>query len=163
MGRVDASLEHSALADLANWNIYREKVTGAHADRRQLLKILDTLAPGDVVTVTRIDRLARGTFDLFGIVKQIVDAKAQFRSLAELWADTGTSIGRLMIAVLGGLADMERDLIRAPAPPRAAAGRRSAGSTWADRRNCPRRSRPRPPTTCAGRDARRTRAQLWRR
>jgi DNA invertase Pin-like site-specific DNA recombinase len=65
-----------------------------------------------VVTVTRIDRLARSTFDLFGIVKRIVDAKAQFRSLAEPWADTDTSTGRLMLAVLGGLADVERDLIR---------------------------------------------------
>jgi DNA invertase Pin-like site-specific DNA recombinase len=74
--------------------------------------MLKHLAPGDVVTVTRIDRLARSTFDLFAIVKQIVDAKAQFRSLAEPWADTGTSTGRLMIAVLGGLADVERDLIR---------------------------------------------------
>jgi DNA invertase Pin-like site-specific DNA recombinase len=70
------------------------------------------LAPGDAVTVTRIDRLARSTFDLFAIVKRIVDAKAQFRSLAEPWADTGTSTGRLMLAVLGGLADVERDLIR---------------------------------------------------
>src|SRR5689334_13146162 len=92
--------------------IYREKATGARADRRELLKMLKGLAPGDVVTVTRIDRLARSTFDLFAIVKQIVDAKAQFRSLAEPWADTGTSTGRLMIAVLGGLADVERDLIR---------------------------------------------------
>ena len=92
--------------------IFHEKVTGAHNDRRQLLKMLDTIAPGDVVKATRIDRLARSTFDLFGIVKQIVDAKAQFRSLAEPWADTGTSTGRLMIAVLGGLADLERDLIR---------------------------------------------------
>jgi DNA invertase Pin-like site-specific DNA recombinase len=49
---------------------------------------------------------------LFAIVKQIVDANAQFRSLAEPWADTGTSTGRLMIAVLGGLADVERDPIR---------------------------------------------------
>jgi DNA invertase Pin-like site-specific DNA recombinase len=65
-----------------------------------------------VATVTQIDRLARSTFDLFAIVKQIVDAKAQFRSLAERWADTGTSTGRLMIAVLGGLADVERDLVR---------------------------------------------------
>jgi DNA invertase Pin-like site-specific DNA recombinase len=89
--------------------IYREKVTGAHNDRRELLKMLKHLAPGDVVTVTRIDR---STFDLFAIVKQIVDAKAQFRSLAEPWADTGTSTGRLMLAVLGGLADVERDLIR---------------------------------------------------
>jgi DNA invertase Pin-like site-specific DNA recombinase len=74
--------------------------------------MLNVLAPGDVVTVTRIDRLARSTFDLFAIVKQIVDAKAQFRSLAEPWADTGTSTGGLMIAVLGGLADVERGLIR---------------------------------------------------
>src|SRR4051795_8016318 len=92
--------------------IYREKATGARADRRELLKMLKHLEPGDVVTVTRIDRLARSTFDLFAIVKQIVDAKAQFRSLAEPWADTGTSTGRLTIAVLGGLADVERDLIR---------------------------------------------------
>ena len=89
-----------------------EHVTGARADRRELLKMLAKLAPGDVVTVTRIDRLARSTFDLFGIVKRSVDAKAQFRSLAEPWADTGTSTGRLMLAVLGGLADVERDLIR---------------------------------------------------
>jgi DNA invertase Pin-like site-specific DNA recombinase len=65
-----------------------------------------------LLTVTRIDRLGRSTFDLFAIVKQIVDAKAQFRSLAEPWADTGTSTGRLMIAILGGLAEVERDLIR---------------------------------------------------
>ena len=74
--------------------------------------MLDRIGAGDVVTVTRIDRLARSTFDLFGIVKRIVDAKAEFRSLVEPWADTGTSTGRLMLAVLGGLADVERDLIR---------------------------------------------------
>jgi len=60
----------------------------------------------------RADRLARSTFDLFAIVKQIVDAKAQFRPPAEPWADTATSAGRLLVAVLGGLADVERDLIR---------------------------------------------------
>jgi DNA invertase Pin-like site-specific DNA recombinase len=87
------------------------------------------LAPGDVVTVRRIDRLARSTFDLFAIVKQIVDAKAQFRSLAEPWADTGTSTGRLMIAVLGGLADVERDLIRTRTAEGRNRGAESAGST----------------------------------
>ncbi len=108
---LDAQLEQ--LRGAGCTKIYREKVTGAHNDRRELLKMLDGLAPGDVVTVTRIDRLARSTFDLFAIVKQIVDAEAQFRSLAEPWADTGTGTsGRLMIAVLGGLADVERDLIR---------------------------------------------------
>ena len=109
---LDAQLEQLRDAGCSSRNIYREKVTGAHSDRRQLLKMLNRLAPGDVVTVTRIDRLARSTFDLFGIVKRIVDAKAQFRSLAEPWADTGTSTGRLMLAVLGGLADVDRDLIR---------------------------------------------------
>ena len=87
--------------------------------------------PSDVVTVTRIDRLARSTLDLFGIVKRIVDPKAQFRSLAEPWADTGTSTGRFMLAVLGGLADVERDLIRT----RTAEGRSRAkaqGKPWAD-------------------------------
>src|SRR5271170_3631324 len=74
--------------------------------------MLAALAPGDIVTVTRIDRLARSVFDLFAIVKRIADAGALFRSLAEPWADTGTSTGRLMLAVLGGLADVERDLIR---------------------------------------------------
>src|SRR5438067_9437216 len=107
---LDAQLEQLRGAGCSK--IYREQVTGAHNDRRQLLDMLKHLTPGDVVTATRIDRLARSTLDLFAIVKQIVDAKAQFRSLAEPWADTGTSTGRLMIAVLGGLADVERDLIR---------------------------------------------------
>jgi len=109
---LDAQLGQLRAAGCGSRNIYREKVTGARADRRELNRMLGKLAPGDVVTVTRIDRLARSTFDLFGIVKRIVDAKAQFRSLAEPWADTGTSTGRLMLAVLGGLADVERDLIR---------------------------------------------------
>src|SRR5271169_6091551 len=108
---LDSQLEQLRAAGCTT-KIYREKVTGAQNDRRELLRLLKALAPGDVVTVTRIDRLARSTFDLFGIVKRIVDAKAQFRSLAEPWADTGTSTGRLMLAVLGGLADVERDLIR---------------------------------------------------
>jgi DNA invertase Pin-like site-specific DNA recombinase len=82
--------------------VFRETASGAKTDRPQLRRMLGKLAPGDVVTVTRIDRLARSTFDLFGIVKRIVDAKAQFRSLAEPWADTGTSTGRLMLPVLGG-------------------------------------------------------------
>jgi DNA invertase Pin-like site-specific DNA recombinase len=109
---LDSQLDQLRKAGCSSRNIYREKVTGARADRRELNRMFGKLAPGDVVTVTRIDRLARSTFDLFAIVKQIADAKALFRSLAEPWADTGTSTGRLMLAVLGGLADVERDLIR---------------------------------------------------
>jgi DNA invertase Pin-like site-specific DNA recombinase len=106
--------------------------------------MLNSLQPGDVVTVTRIDRLARSTFDLFGIVKRIVDAKAQFRSLTEPWADTGTSTGRLMLAILGGLADVERDLIRT----RTAEGRSRAkaqGKPMGRPPTSARRSRTRPP------------------
>ena len=109
---LDSQLEQLRAAGCTGRNIYKEKATGARPDRRELNKMLGKLALGDVVTVTRIDRLARSTFDLFGIAKRIVDAKAQFRSLAEPWADAGTSTGRLMLAVLGGLADVERDLIR---------------------------------------------------
>src|ERR1700730_4261643 len=94
------------------WKVYREKASGARADRRQLQRLLKALDRGDTVIVTRIDRLARSTFDLFAIIQRIVDSGAHFRSLAEPWADTSTSSGRLMIAVLGGLADVERDLIR---------------------------------------------------
>ena len=158
---LDTQLEQ--LRGAACTKIYREKVTGAHSDRRELLKMLDHLAAGDVVTVTRIDRLARSTFDLFGIVKRIVDATAQFRSLAEPWADTGTSTGRLMLAVLGGLADVERDLIRtrtAEGRSRAKAqgqqmGRPPALYTGATERG---HAAPR-----AGRYAARTGAQLRRR
>ncbi len=107
---LDAQLDQLHAEGCAK--IYREKASGAQADRRQLQRMLKAVAAGDVVTVTRIDRLARSTFDLFAIVKRIVDAGGQFRSLAEPWADTATSTGRLMIAVLGGLADVERDLIR---------------------------------------------------
>ena len=88
---LDAQLDRLRKAGCTK--IYREKVTAAGADRRELLKLLKAVAPGDVVTVTRIDRLARSTIDLFAVIKQIVDAKGQFRSLAEPWADTATSPG----------------------------------------------------------------------
>jgi DNA invertase Pin-like site-specific DNA recombinase len=144
---LDAQLEQ--LRGAGCTKIYREKMTGAHSDRREPLKLLKALAPGDVVTVTRIDRLARSTFDLFGIVKQIVDAKAQFRSLAEPWADTGTSTGRLMIAVLGGLEDVARDLIHT---------RTAAGRSRAQKRG-QRMGRPPKLTAAQQAEARRRRAE----
>jgi DNA invertase Pin-like site-specific DNA recombinase len=111
---LESQLRQLRAAGCGGRNLYREKVIGARPDRRELNRMLGKLTAGDVVTVTRIDRLARSTFDLFSIVKRIVDAKAQFRSLAEPWADTGTRTGRLMLAVLGGLPDVGRDLIRTP-------------------------------------------------
>lgn len=100
------------LRDAGCHKIFADTASGTKADRRELKKMLASLERDDVVVVTRIDRLARSTFDLFSILRSIVDQKAGFRSLAEPWADTATATGRLMIAVLGGIADLERDLIR---------------------------------------------------
>src|SRR5215218_10936061 len=93
--------------------VFREKVSGARADRPELARLLRSLAPGDRVLVTRLDRLARSTRDLLNTLAAIADQKAGFRSLSDTWADTTTPHGRLMLTVLGGLAEFERELIRA--------------------------------------------------
>jgi DNA invertase Pin-like site-specific DNA recombinase len=93
--------------------VFREVASGAKTDRAQLRRLLDVLDTGDVLTVTRLDRLARSTRDLLNTLAAITGKKAGFRSLGDTWADTTTSHGRLMLTVLGGLAEFERDLIRA--------------------------------------------------
>ena len=92
--------------------VFRETASGANADRAQLRKALAALKAGDVLMVTRFDRLARSTHDLLNTLATITDRKAGFRSLGDTWADTTTSHGRLMVTILGGLAEFERDLIR---------------------------------------------------
>lgn len=92
--------------------VFQEKVSGAQTDRAQLKRLLAALNPGDVVLVTRLDRLARSTRDLLNILDQVSKAEAGFRSLADTWADTTTPHGRLMLTVLGGLAEFERELIK---------------------------------------------------
>jgi DNA invertase Pin-like site-specific DNA recombinase len=67
----------------------------------------------DVLMVTRLDRLARSTRDLLNTLATITGKKAGFRALADTWADTTTPHGRLMLTVLGGLAEFEKELIRA--------------------------------------------------
>ena len=73
--------------------VYREKVSGAKVDRKELGKLLKSIAAGDQVVVTRIDRLARSVFELFAIVKKIIDAGGQFLSLAEPWATHRPALG----------------------------------------------------------------------
>jgi DNA invertase Pin-like site-specific DNA recombinase len=87
-------------------------VSGAKTDRTQLRRVIEALEPGDVLTVTRLDRLARSTRDLLNTLAAITAKTAGFKSLGDAWADTTTSHGRLMLTVLGGLAEFERDLIR---------------------------------------------------
>jgi len=107
---LEAQVEQLTAAGCAV--LFKETASGAKGDRRQLKRMLGSLEPGDQVVVTRIDRLARSIFDLFRIVREITDAGAQFKSLAEPLVDTHSSTGRMMLAVLGGMADIERDLIK---------------------------------------------------
>jgi DNA invertase Pin-like site-specific DNA recombinase len=93
--------------------VFREVASGAKTERAQLRRILDQLYAGDVLLVTRLDRLARSTRDLLNTLAANTDKKADFRSLGDTWADTTTPHGRLMLTVLGGLAEFERELIRA--------------------------------------------------
>ncbi len=93
--------------------VLREVASGIKTDRTQLRRALDQLDAGDVLMVTRLDRLARSTRDLLNTLAAIAGKKAGFRSLGDTWADTTTAHGRLMLTVLGGLAEFERELIRA--------------------------------------------------
>jgi DNA invertase Pin-like site-specific DNA recombinase len=91
-------------------------------DRPELVRLIRRLRPDDVLIVTRLDRLARSTRDLLNMLDGIEKAGAGFRSLNDAWANTTTPHGRLMLTVLGGLAEFERELIRA----RTGEGRRRA-------------------------------------
>jgi DNA invertase Pin-like site-specific DNA recombinase len=93
--------------------IFAEKISGAVTERKALAKAIAELGPGDVLLVTRLDRLARSTRDLLNVLDAVGKAGAGFRSLADAWADTTTPHGRLMLTVLGGLAEFERELIKA--------------------------------------------------
>ncbi len=93
--------------------IFKEKISGARADRPRLKKAIAALGPDDVLLMTRLDRLARLTRDLLNVLDDIAKKGAGFRSLNDTWVDTTIPHGRLMLAVLGGLAEFERELIRA--------------------------------------------------
>jgi DNA invertase Pin-like site-specific DNA recombinase len=108
---VDAQVKQLRAAGAEK--VFREQASGANTDRAQLRRAIGKLEKGDVLMVTRLDRLARSTRDLLNTLAQITDKGAGFRSLADAWADTTTAHGRLMLTVLGGLAEFERELIRA--------------------------------------------------
>ena len=109
--------------------VYSETASGARSDRPQLVKVIRRLAPGDVLVVTRIDRLARSVRDLLNVLEAIRQSGAGFRSLRDAWCDTSSAHGQLMLTVIGGLAEFERSLIVA----RTSEGReraRAAGQTF---------------------------------
>src|SRR4051795_4614603 len=101
-----------ALTAAGAGRVFQEVASGAKTDRAQLRRALDALGAGDVLLVTRLDRLARSTRDLLNTLAAITGKGAGFKSLGDTWADTTTAHGRLMLTVLGGLAEFERELIR---------------------------------------------------
>jgi len=92
--------------------IYREKVSGARADRPQLAKLMASLKAGDIVLVTKLDRLGRSTRELLDLLERISASKAAFRLLGDPLWDTTSSQGRLLSRLLAAIAEFERDLIR---------------------------------------------------
>ena len=90
--------------------IYREKISGVRADRPQLAKLMARLAPGDIVVVTKLDRLGRSTRELLNLIEQISKAGASFRSLGDPLWDTSSSQGRLLSSP--GVARIRRGGVR---------------------------------------------------
>ena len=105
--------QHAALAAAGAERVFAEKVSGAVTERKALAKAIAACGPGDTLIVTKLDRLAQSTRDLLNTLDAIGKAGAGFKSLADTWADTTTPHGRLMLTVLGGLAEFERHLILA--------------------------------------------------
>ena len=118
----DLTLQRAALTGAGCKRVYEEKVSGAKRARPELTRMLDQLRAGDVVVVSRLDRLARSTRDLLDIAEQLKQAEDGLRSLHEPWADTTSPAGRMVLTVFAGIAEFERELIH----ERTGAGRVSA-------------------------------------
>jgi DNA invertase Pin-like site-specific DNA recombinase len=136
----DLTAQIEALKVAGATMIYREKISGVRADRPQLAKLMARLEAGDMVVVTKLDRLGRSTRELLDLIERIVKTGATFRSLGDPLWDTSSSQGRLLSTLLAAIADFERDLIRErTGEGRARSGRAVRGSSGpADRASSPR-------------------------
>lgn len=108
----DLALQRDALRGIGCQRLYEEKMSGAQRSRPELNRMLEQLRAGDVVVVSRLDRLARSTRDLLEIAEQLKQAEAGLRSLHEPWADTTSPAGRMVLTVFAGIAEFERELIQ---------------------------------------------------
>jgi DNA invertase Pin-like site-specific DNA recombinase len=108
----DLTAQLEALKAAGCAKVYSEKKTGANGDRAALQRMLRDVEPGDVVVITRLDRLARSTRDLLNILDQLSKGEVGFQSLRETAIDTTTAHGRLTISILAAIAEFERELIQ---------------------------------------------------
>lgn len=107
----DASLQHDALTAAGCARIFSDTASGAHADRPELLRMLDYARAEDTIVVWRLDRLGRSLRNLVELVNQLGERQIDLRSLQEN-IDTATPTGRLIFHIFGSLAEFERELIR---------------------------------------------------
>jgi DNA invertase Pin-like site-specific DNA recombinase len=111
-GKQDFELQVEALKAAGCERIFAEKVSGKSTDgRREFQRLLKALNPGDVVVVTKLDRLARSARDLLNILGQLEEGSCGFVSLGEAWCDTTSDVGKLVITIMSGIAEFERKLI----------------------------------------------------
>jgi DNA invertase Pin-like site-specific DNA recombinase len=108
----DFAHQVEALRAAGAGRVYSEKVSGARADRPQLVKLMAAIEAGDTVMVTKIDRLGRSTRELLDLIHRISETGASFKSLGDPLFDTGSSQGKLLVTLLAAIAEFERDLIR---------------------------------------------------
>lgn len=103
----------AALTEAGCGKIFAEKKSGLTSDgRTQLTDCLGYVREGDVLVVTRLDRLARSVGDLFRIVEALQTKGVAFRCLHQGGVDTDSSTGRLMLTILGAVAAFEADIRR---------------------------------------------------
>jgi DNA invertase Pin-like site-specific DNA recombinase len=107
----DTAEQVSALKSAGCEKIFREKASGGRWDRPELQRLLDQLRKGDILIVSRLDRLSRSLRDLLMIMERIKVAEAGFRSLSEA-IDTTTAPGRMMMQMVGAFTEFERAILR---------------------------------------------------
>src|SRR5262245_12348601 len=104
--------QQAALKSAGADKVFSETVSGAVTDRQQLAKAIDCLSEGDLLIVTKLDRLARSTRDLLNTLAVVTDKGAGFRVLDNPALDTTSAHGKLLLNILGSIAEFERELIK---------------------------------------------------
>ncbi len=118
----DLSIQRKLLKEQRCDKIFEEKSSGVTRARPELDRMLGHMRQGDTIIIWKLDRLARSTRDLLKIAEKIKEAGASFKSISELWADTTSPAGKMILAVFSGIAEFEPNLIR----ERTSIGRASA-------------------------------------